>query len=57
MQDSTPVVFNLIRKPVLSTSTWVIIGNIHEAEAVPDAALLNALEAASGCHWKYAYWR
>ena len=57
MQDSTPVVFNLIRKPVVSTSTWVIIGNIHEAEAVPGAALLSALKAASGCHWKYAYWR
>lgn len=56
-QDETLVNFNCIRKPVLSVATWVIIGNIHEAEAVPDAALLNALEAASGCRWKYAYRR
>lgn len=49
--------FQLTRKPAVSRANWVIIGNIHEAEAVPDAALLDALEAASGCRWKYAYRR
>jgi hypothetical protein len=47
----------LIRKPVLSVASWVVIGNIHEAEAVPDAALLDRLEAASGCRWKFGYRR
>jgi len=56
-QDTTPVDFQLIRKPLVRVAAWVIIGNIHEAEAVPDAALLSALEAASGCRWKYAYRR
>jgi hypothetical protein len=49
--------FQLIRKPLVQVCEWVIIGNIHEAEAVPEAALLSALEAASGCLWKYAYRR
>jgi hypothetical protein len=56
-QDDALVEFNCIRKPLIKVGTWVIIGNIHEAEAVPDAALLSALEAASGCRWKYAYRR
>lgn len=56
-QTMEPVEFQLIRKPLVRTASWVIIGNIHEAEAVPDAALLAALEAASGCRWKYAYRR
>ncbi|WMP16053.1 hypothetical protein [Thiothrix lacustris] len=54
-EDATPVDFHLIRKPVISVTSWVIIGNIHEVEAVPNAALLSALEAASGGRWKYAY--
>lgn len=49
--------FQLIRKPPVQVREWVIIGNIHEAETVPDAAVLNALEAVSGCRWKYAYRR
>lgn len=56
-QTQQALEFQLIRKPVLRTASWVIIGNIHEAEAVPDAALLDALETASGCRWKYAYRR
>ncbi len=55
--NATLVDFHLIRKPLVQVREWVIIGNIHEAEAVPDAALLSALEAASGCRWKYAYRR
>lgn len=55
--SSEAEIFQLIRKPAIHTATWVIIGNIHEAEAVPDAALLSVLEAASGCRWKYAYRR
>jgi hypothetical protein len=47
----------LIRKPLLSVANWVVIGNIHEAEAVPDSALLDRLEAASGCRWKFGYRR
>lgn len=47
--------FQPIRKPVLHLRQWVMVGNVHEAEAVPDAELLNALEAASGCRWKFAY--
>lgn len=47
----------LIRKPLLQVASWVVIGNIHEAEAVPDAALLDRLEAASGCRWKFGYRR
>lgn len=56
-QSDAPATFQLIRKPVVSTASWVVIGNIHEAEAVPDTALFEALEAASGCCWKYAYRR
>ncbi len=47
--------FQPIRKPALHLHQWVVIGNIHEAEAVPDATLLEALETASGCRWKFAY--
>lgn len=47
--------FHPIRKPILNLHQWIVIGNIHESEAVPDAALLEALEAASGHRWKFAY--
>ena len=47
--------FQPIRKPLLRLRQWVMVGNVHEAEAVPDAELLNALESASGCRWKFAY--
>lgn len=48
-------IFQPIRKPILQLHQWVVIGNIHEAEAVPDTALLDALETVSGCRWKFAY--
>ncbi|WML89420.1 hypothetical protein RCF98_10600 [Thiothrix lacustris] len=54
-ENETALDLHLIRKPTLNVTNWVIIGNIHEAEAVPDATLLSALEAASGERWKYAY--
>ncbi len=58
LPSSTALVdFHLIRKPLVQAREWVIIGNIHEAEAVPDAALLSALDAATGGRWKYAYRR
>ncbi|MDD5391630.1 MAG: hypothetical protein PHE17_01290 [Thiothrix sp.] len=53
--DGEITIFQPIRKPVLHLQQWVVVGNIHEAEAVPDAALLTALETASGCRWKFAY--
>ncbi|QLQ33783.1 MAG: hypothetical protein HZT40_21650 [Candidatus Thiothrix singaporensis] len=56
-QTAEAVTLELIRKPPVSTASWVLVGNVHEAEAVPDAALLDALESASGCRWKYAYRR
>ncbi|MFN3785236.1 MAG: hypothetical protein ACK4RS_00215 [Thiothrix sp.] len=49
------VTFAFKHKPALHTTVWVVIGNIHEAEAVPDTALLDALAAVSGQRWKYAY--
>jgi hypothetical protein len=49
------VTFQPIRKPPLCLQQWVVVGNIHEAEAIPDAALLTALETASACRWKFAY--
>lgn len=54
-QTPDMVTFTFKRKPAVHTATWVVLGNIHEAEAVPDAALLKALAAASGQPWKYAY--
>lgn len=55
--DATQQRFELIRKAPRQTASWVVVGNIHEAEATPDAALLAALEGVSGCHWKYGYRR
>lgn len=54
-QTTEMVTFTFKRKPTIHTAVWVVIGNIHEAEAVPDTALLEALAAASGQSWKYAY--
>lgn len=53
--DDAEMAFRPIRKPLLRVRQWVLIGNVHEAEAVPDAALLDVLAAASGCRWKFAY--
>lgn len=47
--------FRPIRKPELRLHQWIIIGNIHESEAIPDTALLHALEATSGHRWKFAF--
>lgn len=54
-QTPDMVTFTFKRKPTIHTAAWVVIGNIHEAEAVPDTALLEVLAAASGQPWKYAY--
>ncbi|MBU0653799.1 MAG: hypothetical protein KJ914_01570 [Gammaproteobacteria bacterium] len=53
--DDAITLFQPIRKPLLQLRRWVMVGNVHEAEAVPDAALLSALETASACRWKFAY--
>jgi len=53
--NDEPVVFQPIRKPARPLRCWVAIGNIYESEAIPDAALLQALETASGGAWKFAY--
>lgn len=45
------------RKSAVFARTRIVIGNIHESEAVPDAALMQALAAASGVEWQYAYLR
>jgi hypothetical protein len=43
------------RKSAFIATTWVLLGNIYEAEALPDEKLLSALQHVSGCDWKYAY--
>ena len=45
------------RKSAFVASSWVLLGNIYESEAVPDEKLLLALEQASACEWRYAYVR
>jgi hypothetical protein len=35
----------------------MIIGNIHESEAVPDDRLLQTLKEVTGVGWLYAYIR
>lgn len=45
------------RKSAFAASSWILIGNIYEAEAVPDEKLLVALQQVTGCEWKYAYIR
>lgn len=54
-EEPEPYTFTFSRKPAIITPAWVIIGNIHEAEAVPDTALLETLQAVSGCTWKVGY--
>jgi hypothetical protein len=53
--DNTEITFQPIRKPLLHLRQWLVIGNVHEAEAVPDATLLSLLETATACRWKFAY--
>lgn len=55
--DNTPTTFHPIRKPPLILPQWAVIGNIHEAEAIPHADLLGRLETATACRWKHTYLR
>jgi len=45
------------RKSAVFAHSMIIIGNIYESEAVPDARLLEALEKTTGSAWKYSYIR
>ena len=45
------------RKTAAFAKNIIAIGNIYEAEAVPDQQLLDLLEEATGVAWKYAYIR
>jgi hypothetical protein len=45
------------RKSAFIAQTWLLVGNIYEAEAVPDEKLLATLQQVSGCQWQYAYIR
>lgn len=45
------------RKSAFIASSWIIIGNIYELEAIPNDQLLNVLESETGVKWKYAYIR
>jgi hypothetical protein len=45
------------RKSAFIAKTWILLGNIYEAEAVPDEKLLATLQQVSGCQWQYAYIR
>lgn len=50
-----PRTFQPLRKPAFQRAMWVAIGNVHEAEAVPAAALLESLAVLTACRWKYTY--
>ncbi len=45
------------RKTGFIASSWIVVGNIYESEAVPDDNLLNSLEKVTGTRWKFAYIR
>ncbi|MEE9310041.1 MAG: hypothetical protein V3U64_03395 [Cocleimonas sp.] len=45
------------RKSAFIASSWIIIGNIYELEAIPNDQLLSALERETGVRWKPAYIR
>lgn len=45
------------RKSAFVASSWIIVGNIYESEAVPDDKLLASLKKSTGVEWKYAYIR
>lgn len=45
------------RKSAVFARTVIVIGNIYESEAVPDATLMDALQASTGVAWQYAYIR
>ena len=45
------------RKTAVFAKTWIEVGNIYEAEAIPDAQFLAQLEEATQIQWKYAYIR
>ncbi len=45
------------RKSAFIAKSWIAVGNIYEAEAIPDDKLLGQLELATGNPWKFAYIR
>ena len=45
------------RKSAFIAKNWIVVGNIYEAEAIPDENLLAKLERSTGSRWKYAYIR
>lgn len=45
------------RKTAFISSIWITVGNIYELEAIPNDALLMALEKQTGVKWKVAYIR
>ncbi len=45
------------RKSAFVAKTWITIGNIYELEAIPNDALLDTLEKATGVKWKPVYIR
>lgn len=45
------------RKSAVFASNYIVIGNIHEAEAVPEQGLLLALQEATGIGWRHAWLR
>ena len=45
------------RKTAVFAKNMIIIGNIYEAEAIPDHSLLDILEKFTKVAWKYAYIR
>jgi hypothetical protein len=56
---STPLIVSQLnwRKSAFFAKNQIIIGNIYEAEALPDQHLLTQLEQATQVEWKYAYIR
>ena len=43
------------RKSAVFARRQIVLGNIYEAEAVPDAAFMQALQQATHTAWQYAY--
>ena len=45
------------RKTAFFAKNYILIGNIYEAEAIPDQKLLDSLEQSTQVPWLYAYIR
>lgn len=45
------------RKTAVFAKNYILIGNIYEAEAIPDQRLLDLLEQHTQSAWRYAYIR